>query len=190
VASSKSKFGARLIFLLVVVICVLIVALVLVSKRKPPVEEVVTPPARQPVETGAGTRAVVLYFGSADGSELVETTREILAPSDASSLLAGIMRELASGPSDRGVPLLPGDTQLRSAYISGNTAYLDFSEELVSGFSGGSTQEYLLLSSVVRTVAENFRDASRVQILVEGRVADSIGGHYEITEPLNVGEWQ
>jgi spore germination protein GerM len=88
------------------------------------------------------------------------------------------------------VAVLPAGTQVRSAYISGKDAYVDFSSELKSGFSGGSTEEYLLIASVVRTVAENFPDISRVQILVEGKTMDSLGGHYEITEPLPVGEWE
>ncbi len=188
--SSKSKPGRRLIFILVVIICLLILAIFLISQRRPPVEEAVRPPIERPAEIETGTRAVVLYFGSEDGTELLESTREITAPGDASSLLAGIMRELASGPSDKGVPVLPAGTQLRSAYVSGDTAYLDFSDELKSGFLGGSTQEYLLLASLVRTVVENLRDVSRVQILIEGRTLESVGGHYEITEPLDVNEWK
>jgi spore germination protein GerM len=190
VRTAKSKFLNRLLLFMVFVICVLVVTVVVLSRRRAELPEPVSPTPEQPAEMETGTRAIVLYFGSADGSELVEISREMPVPSDPSALLAGVMRELASGPSDKGVAVLPAGAQVRSAYISGNNAYVDFSSELRTGFGGGSTQEYLLISSIVRTVSENFRDISHVQILVEGSTVESLGGHYEITEPLSVSEWE
>ncbi len=188
--SGQNKSFYRILLVLVLIVCVVLVALVLTSRRRAELPEPVSPAPEQPAEAETGTRAIVLYFGSADGSELVETSREIPVPSDPSALLTSIMRELTSGPSDKGVAVLPAGTQVRSAYISDNDAYVDFSSELKSGFTGGSTQEYLLIASVVRTVSENFQDISRVQILVEGKTVDSLGGHYEIAEPLRVREWE
>lgn len=187
-ANNKSFY--RILLVLALVVFVLLAIAVITSRRRAELPEPVSPAPEQPMETETGTRAIALYFGSADGSELVETSREIPVPSDPSALLASVMRELASGPSDKGVAVLPAGTQVRSAYVSGNDAYVDFSSELRSGFGGGSTQEYLLIASVVRTVSENFQDISRVQILVEGKTVESLGGHYELMEPLPVGEWE
>ena len=190
VSRQNSKSFYRILLVLVLIVCAVLVTVVAMSRRRAGLPEPATTTPEQPAETETGTRAVVLYFGAPDGSDLVEVNREIPVPSDPSALLAGVMKELATGPSDKGVAVLPAGTQVRSAYISGNDAYVDFSSELKSGFSGGSTEEYLLIASVVRTVAENFPDISRVQILVEGKTVDSLGGHYEITEPLPVGEWE
>lgn len=187
--SEKRPFN-RPLLVLVIAVCVLIVVVVVVSRRKAEIPEPVSPPAERPAEVETGTRSVALYFGSTDGSNLVEVTREMPVPSDPSSLLASVMRELVSGPADKGVAVLPAGTQVRSAYISGDNAYVDFSSQLKSGFAGGSTEEYLLIGSIVRTVAENFRDVSRVQILVEGSPVETIGGHYEVSGPLSVGEWE
>ena len=189
-SSQNNKSFYRILLVLVLIVCAILVTVVVMSKRRAELPEPVSPTPEQPAEAEAGTRAVVLYFGSADGSELVEVNREIPVPSDPSALLASVMRELATGPSDKGVAVLPAGTQVRSAYVSGTDAYVDFSSELRSGFGGGSTQEYLLIASVVRTAAENFQDVSRVQILVEGKEIESLGGHYEIMEPLPVGDWE
>ena len=186
----NNKSFYRILLVLLLIVCAVLVTMVVMSRRGAQQPEPVTPTPEQPAETETGTKAVVLYFGAPDGSDLVEVNREIPVPSDPSVLLAAVIRELTTGPSDKGVAVLPAGTQVRSAYISGNDAFVDFSSELKSGFSGGSTEEYLLIASVVRTVAENFPDISRVQILVEGKTVDSLGGHYEITEPLPVGEWQ
>ncbi len=186
----SSNSFLKILLILVLIVCAVLITIVVMSRRVTQLPEPVTPTPEQPAETEAGTKAVVLYFGAPDGSDLVEVNREMPVPSDPSALLAGVMRELASGPSDKGIAVLPAGTQVRSAYISGNDAYVDFSSEVRSGFAGGSTEEYLLIASVVRTVAENFPDISRVQILVEGKTIDSLGGHYEIAEPLPVGEWQ
>ncbi|UCF78202.1 MAG: GerMN domain-containing protein [Candidatus Eiseniibacteriota bacterium] len=190
---SPSEPGASrrlklLIFLLVCLVTVVVV--VSVSRRRPPAEETFAPGRPSPVEVEVGTRAVLLYFGSADGTSLVEATQEIMASSEPATLLASIVRELLAGPPESGTSTVPEGTQLISAYVEGGTAYLDFSEELRTGFAGGSTQEYILLASIVRTVSANFPDINQVQILVEGIAAESIGGHYDTSEPLSVFDWQ
>jgi spore germination protein GerM len=189
--SSKPRTSKKLNLIIFVLVClVAIVLIVSLSKRRPGVEKPTEPASKRSEEVEVATRTVLLYFGSADGTELVETTREIMASSEPSTLLASIMRQLVAGPASKGISFLPPGTQLRSAYIGEKTAYLDFSRELKSGFVGGSTEEYLLLASIVRTVSSNFPDISRVQILVEGSSVDSVGGHYDLTEPLSVFDWQ
>jgi len=184
---TSSKFN----LILFIIVCVLAIALIVtLTKRRAGVEKAPGPPGKPSEELEVGTKSVLLYFGSSDGSELVETTRDVMASSEPSALLATIIRELISGPSGKGISTLPSGTQLRSAYISDKTAYLDFSRELKNDFQGGSTEEYLTLASIVRTVSGNFPDITHVQILVEGSTVDSIGGHYDLTEPLSVYDWE
>jgi germination protein M len=189
--SSGSRTSKRFNLILFILVCLLaIVLIVTLSKRRPGVEKPIEPTTKPSEEVEVGTKAVLLYFGSEDGTELVETTRDIMASSEPSTLLASIVKELVAGPAGKGISTLPPGTQLRSAYITDKAAYLDFSRELKSGFAGGSTEEYLLLASIVRTVSANFAGITRVQILVEGSSLDSIGGHYDLTEPLSVFDWQ
>jgi len=189
--SSRSEASKRRYLVLFVIVCLLaIVLIVALSKRKPGVEKPAEPVTKPSEEVEVGTKAVLLYFGSEDGTELVEVTRDIMASSEPSTLLASIVRELIAGPSGKGASTLPPGTELRSVYIAEKTAYLDFSRELTTGFTGGSTEEYMILASIVRTVSANLADITRVQILVEGSSVDSMGGHYDLTEPLSVFEWQ
>jgi len=189
--SSKQKGSKRLNLVIFILVCLLAILLVVtLAKRRGAVEKPGAPATKPSEEVEVGTKSVLLFFGSEDGTELVETTRDITAPSESSTLLASIVKELVAGPTGKGVAVLPAGTQLRSAYVADKTAYLDFSAELKSRFSGGSTEEFLIISSMVRTVAANFPEVSRVQILVEGNSIDSIGGHYDLSEPLSVYDWQ
>lgn len=189
--SSKQKTSKKLNLVIFIIVCLLAIVLVVtLSKRRPGVEKPTETATKPSEEVEVGTKAVLLYFGSEDGTELVEATRDIMASSEPSALLASIMKELVAGPAGKGISTLPPGTQLRSAYVAEKAAYLDFSRELKSAFTGGSTEEYLILASIVRTVAANFPDVTRVQILVEGSSVDSIGGHYDLTEPLSVYDWQ
>jgi spore germination protein GerM len=78
---------------------------------------------------------------------------------------------------------LPKGTRLISAEVKGDTAYLNFSRELKENFSGGSTNEMLVVYGIVNTAC-SINGIKRVQILVEGKIIESIGGHLEIMEPL------
>jgi spore germination protein GerM len=189
--SSKPRTSKRFNLVIFIIVCLLaIILIVTLSKRRPGVEKPTETATKPSEEVEVGTKAVLLYFGSEDGTELVEATRDIMASSEPSALLASIMRELVAGPAGKGISTLPPGTQIRSAYIADKTAYVDFSRELKSDFTGGSTEEYLIVASIVRTVSANFPDVNRVQILVEGSCVDSIGGHYDLTEPLSVYDWQ
>ncbi|MGB9876987.1 MAG: GerMN domain-containing protein [bacterium] len=79
-------------------------------------------------------------------------------------------------------PLPPG-TKLLSAEVKGDTAFLNFSKELKENFSGGSTNEMLVVYGIVNTAC-SIDGIKRVQILIEGRKIESLGGHLEIIEPL------
>ncbi|MFH0779216.1 MAG: GerMN domain-containing protein [Candidatus Eisenbacteria bacterium] len=187
-ALRKRGSRALLIIVLLLMFIAIVVAVFALVKRRPPEETV--PQVEQPAEGEVGTKAALLYFGAPDGSELIETTREIMASSEPSALLASVVRELVAGPSEGGVAVIPAGTKLRSAYVEGGRAYLDFSQELKSEFPGGSMQEFVLLASIVRTVSANFADVRYVQILVEGASVESVGGHYDTAEPLDAADWQ
>ena len=79
---------------------------------------------------------------------------------------------------------------MRAIYIRERTAYVDFSREIVDGFTGGSAGEYLLVASLVQTVCANFRDIDAVRILVEGEDVDTIGGHLDVSRPIRPKDWR
>ena len=170
--------------LVLILIAMGLVALVLVR-------DVVKKPAG-PEETAApvSVRGVTLYFGSQDGSSLVAESREIKAGGDVLGDLRVVLGGLLAGPTGEGTALFPAEVALRAVYIRERTAYLDFSRELVDGFTGGSAGEYLLVASLVQTVCANFPEVDAVRVLVEGEDVDTIGGHLDISRPLRPNDWR
>jgi germination protein M len=135
-------------------------------------------------------RAVTVYFGSADGSSLVPEYRTITSSDNVLDNLRALVEALISGPRDGGVATLPASTRLRGVFIHEKTAVIDFSRELAEDFSGGTTAEYMLISSLVQTVCANFSQVEAVRILIEGDEIDSLGGHLSIAGPLRPQEWR
>lgn len=83
--------------------------------------------------------------------------------------------------------LIPRGTELLAPVkISSGVASVDLSAEFLENFSGGSTQEALTLNSIAHTVVTNSGGrAERVQILVDGKAAETLGGHFETLEPVS-----
>lgn len=101
------------------------------------------------------------------------------------NVLASAIDLLSSPPIEiRGVTSpLPRGTTLLSAEIKGDTAYLNFSKELKENFPGGSSTEMIAVYGIVNTAC-SIKGIKKVQLLVEGKIIDSLGGHLEISEPL------
>ena len=63
-------------------------------------------------------------------------------------------------------------------------AFVDLSSDVVTGHPGGSLNELLTVYSIVNAVTANLPAARRVQILVDGKEADTIAGHVDLRRPL------
>ena len=148
------------------------------------------PPASEETLETERVRTVTLYYGSADGSSLVPEHRNI--PSEATALdnLRNLVEALVGGPRQGGVGTIPASVRLRGVFMHEKTAVIDFSSELVDDFSGGSTTEYILISSLVQTVCANFSQVDAVRILIEGEEIESLGGHMSIAGPLRPQDWR
>ncbi|MCS7190369.1 MAG: GerMN domain-containing protein, partial [Fimbriimonadales bacterium] len=62
---------------------------------------------------------------------------------------------------------------------------LNFSAELVQNFEGGSDDEAALIN-VITSTAGSFPEVQRVQIVVEGKPVESLGGHIDLSQALPV----
>jgi spore germination protein GerM len=136
------------------------------------------------------TREVTLYFGSHDGGSLVAEHRQIISSRAVLENLRRVIEALLGGPRGDGVASLPASARLRGVFIHDRTAFLDFSQEIVSDFAGGTTAEYVLISSLVQTACANFPEVDAVRILVEGEEVNTIGGHLLMSRPLKAQEWR
>lgn len=171
----------------IILAAVLIIAAVVVSvvwKRagKPvPLEE------REEVDR---VRDVTLYFASTDGASLVPEYRQIASSDRILDNLRRVIEAVISGPGGDAVPTLPSSVRVLGVYIHDKTAYIDFSREIAEDFSGGTAAEYMLVASIVQTACANFPQIESVCILVEGRQADTVGGHLRISQVLRPEDWR
>jgi len=103
--------------------------------------------------------------------------------------LATAIWELIKGPEEetRLLPVLPPETKLRNLTVEDGLAVVDLSRE-ATRLNVGARGEELVVGAIVNTLTE-FPMVDRVQILIEGKEAETLAGHVDISEPLrrNVG---
>jgi germination protein M len=104
------------------------------------------------------------------------------------SLMDSALRALfAEGTTGgRAAGLIPDGTKLLTAVkTDGDVAEVNLSREFLDNFSGGSDQEALTLNSIVHTLVHNSGGkVGKVRLLVEGETVESLGGHFELTDPV------
>ncbi|MCX6343660.1 MAG: GerMN domain-containing protein [Armatimonadetes bacterium] len=85
--------------------------------------------------------------------------------------------------------LIPKGTRLLSPVkVSKGIATVNLSKEFIDNFSGGTNQEALTVNSIAHTVVKNSGGKVKgVQILVEGKTVETLGGDSDLTTPINVG---
>jgi spore germination protein GerM len=148
------------------------------------------PPAPEGILETEKVRTVTLYYGSADGTSLVPEVRTIPSRDNEVENLRSLVEALVAGPRRGGVATIPASVRLRGVFINGKTAVIDFSSEIMDDFSGGSTAEYIMISSLVQTVCGNFPQMEAVRILVDGEEVETLGGHLSVAGSLRPQEWR
>ena len=131
-----------------------------------------------PPDGPAAEKEIQLYVAADDWGTLAPRALKIgQGPTEAGVRAA--IEALIKDPSST----LPNGTILRHVSIRGSTAFIDLSEEAASGVSG-SSGEILAVYSIVNTVTLNFQDIKDVQILIEGKKAETLAGHIDISQPI------
>jgi len=138
----------------------------------------------------AKTQKITVYYvnneyvmtGDEELEHVLPVEKEITLDDSNKTLAQLAIVELQKQPDDEKL-----DTQLNlfainSVKTEGDTAIVDFSSE---GLNGGSLQERLVLSQLLYTLTE-LEGINKVQILIDGQVAESLMGHFMIDEPLTL----
>jgi hypothetical protein len=150
------------------------------------------PPAEQPSATAPADpkeRAHItatLFFGSPDGQSLVSVRRDVpLASSVVEQGRQILAAQLTAEPPASHVGVIPAGTTVRAFYVTDRgDAFVDLSPDIMRGHPGGSLNELLTVYAIVNAVTANLPAARRVQILVDGKEADTIAGHVDLRRPL------
>lgn len=154
----------------------------------------VTPPKGKPVVSVTPThapvtdRTIYLYLVQKDrrGFHLGKTP--VTTQSEASLFDAAMDALLATNKQGGlSAELIPEGTKLVSpVQVEHGTATVNLSHEFVDNFSGGSEQEAATVNSIVHTLVSNSGGkVHRVQILVEGKKVESLGGHLTLSDPVD-----
>lgn len=124
-----------------------------------------------------------VYYPNADGTKLIAVKRKFTVSADKDKY-AEAVKSLMQGTKEKNQSvIIPKQAKLRSVKLEGGVARVDFSQDLVKHFVGGSTGEEMLVGSIVNTLTE-FPEVKQVQILIEGSPVETIAGHMDLSTPL------
>lgn len=139
-------------------------------------------------EPGTEESEVTLYFGNNEYIETGDESIEKLAPEKVTiesgnmPLEEAIVRELMKGPkSDKLSSSIPSTAKLLGVEVTDGTAFVNFAQE---GLYGSSLQEFYTISQIVNSLLE-LDNVNKVQFLIDGNKAETLMGHYTITDPFD-----
>ncbi len=136
---------------------------------------------------GAPERKIkaTIYAIAEDGLSLAGIEREIPYAEPVDEQARRIIdAQLAPALPPLGSPV-PGGTTLRSVFVTERgDAFVDLSTEVTTKHPGGALEEIFTVYAIVNALTENLPAVLRVQILVNGREADTLAGHLDLRRPL------
>jgi hypothetical protein len=151
---------------------------------QPAASEPVAAPAA-PSEEGVAHITATLFYGSPDGKALVPVRREVALADGAVPQGREILTAQLQTAPEGLVSVIPEGTALRAFYITERgDAFVDVTGDMSSRHPGGSTTEVLTVYALVHAVTSNLPSIRRVQILIDGREADTLAGHVDLRRPL------
>lgn len=102
------------------------------------------------------------------------------------SIADATVLEFLKGPAGVTKSYVPEGAELLGIYPGQDgILYIDLSEGVRNTFQGDALAEFLLLRGLYESVLSNVYGVAGVKLLIEGREADSIGGHISISRALD-----
>ena len=131
-------------------------------------------------------KEVLLYFSDSEGEYLIAEKRPILKKNEVKEEAKETILELIKGPKGKLIPTLPPRTKLLTLQINdAGVAKVNFSSALSKDHPGGSSAEMMTVYSIVNSLALNFPQIKRVQILIDGKSIETITGHLSLRQPIS-----
>jgi spore germination protein GerM len=131
-------------------------------------------------------KEVLLYFSDSEGEYLIAEKRPILKKNEVKEEAKETILELIKGPKEKLIPTLPPRTKLLTLQINdAGVAKVNFSSALSKDHPGGSSAEMMTVYSIVNSLALNFPQIKRVQILIDGKSIETITGHLSLRQPIS-----
>lgn len=154
---------------------------------KPHTAEVAEPekkPEAAAPQPGQEQSQIVLLFPSPDDDLLHAERRNVVPIDSAEDRAKQVLEELFRGPQPGLLASVPSGVEVREVFILPNgTIYADLSPDVLK--TAGSERELMAVYSIVDTIALNLRGVSRIGILVDGAVHETLSGHVYTGKPLS-----
>ena len=126
-----------------------------------------------------------LYFPDAERGGLLGEEREVPFSPDASLQIRSVIEELLKGPRTALLPAFGPGTRVLEVFVNARgVAYVDLSAEVRPLPGPGSQGELLSVYALVNSVVANFPAVKRVQLLVDDKPVETLGGHVDLSRPL------
>jgi hypothetical protein len=151
------------------------------------------PRGKQPVEETAGIPAQTedilslrIYYPV--GNQLRMEERRVPRRSGQMAIAEATVQEYLKGlkgPTGADISAVPKDVRLLGLYRGADRIlYVDLSDEVRRNFQGDVFAEYLLLKGLYESLISNVEDVQDVKVIIEGKEAETLGGHLYLLYPL------
>jgi hypothetical protein len=126
-----------------------------------------------------------LYYISEDGLSLPGVQREVAFADSIGEQARRIIEAQLTDPPAPYASAVPAGTALRSLFIGQRgEAFVDFGGEIRAKHPGGALEELFTIYAIVNSLTVNLPAVTRVQILIDGKEADTLAGHVDLRHPL------
>ena len=145
-----------------------------------------TAAARVPAPPTPGRKIKAhLFYVAADGTRLTDLEQDVAFGEGTVEQARQIVEAQIAPTVEPLVSAVPPGTKLRALFVTDRgEAFVDFSGELVTRHSGGSTDEMLTVYTIVDALTANLPAVTSVQVLVEGKQIETLAGHVDLSRPL------
>ena len=156
-------------------------------------ERLMSPPAASGGGAAAGAApaadvphiTATRFYAAEDGQALSPVRRDVpLAEGDVPQGREILAMQLQPAPAPY-LSAIPATTSLRAFYVTERgDAFVDLSSDVSTKHPGGSFTELLTVYAIVNAVTANLPTIQRVQILIDGKEAETLAGHVDLRRPL------
>jgi spore germination protein GerM len=95
------------------------------------------------------------------------------------------VEEYLKGPAGTAASNIPKKVKLLSLYKGADgILYVDLSDEFRRNFQGDVLSEFFLLKGLYESIISNVEDVKDVKVLIEGKEAETLGGHLYLLYPI------
>ncbi len=128
------------------------------------------------------------FFPANDGDYLLLVKKKVIKKEDLIKQVREVVLELFKGPSENSEKLynpFSKKLKLNELYVVNNgIVVIDVNDAIHDKLLGGSDDELLTIYSIVNTLSYNFPFIRATQIIINGREAETLAGHIDISHPI------